>query len=178
MFPAAVRRLGWERGDFLKAVDYFLKLDRIPGESEDAKHKGEIELENWSWGAVQQGTAGLGGGDGAGKVAMRDLVCNMRVHKGSPKLFLACARGDHLPTATLTCRKAGYEQQEYVVYKLYDVLVTSYRIKGAEEGGTVPGEEITLQYAKFEMQYREQAVDGSLLGTIKSGWDLKQNCAV
>ena len=34
----------------MAAFDYFLKLDGIPGESTDAKHKGEIDVLSWSWG--------------------------------------------------------------------------------------------------------------------------------
>ena len=32
------------------AVDYFLKIDGIDGESTDDKHKGEIQLESYSFG--------------------------------------------------------------------------------------------------------------------------------
>ena len=52
----------------MAAVDYFLKIDNIPGESEDDKHKSEIQLESWRIGATQSGTFASGGGGGAGKV--------------------------------------------------------------------------------------------------------------
>ena len=32
------------------AVDMFLKLDGIEGESKDAKHAGEIDIESFAWG--------------------------------------------------------------------------------------------------------------------------------
>jgi type VI secretion system secreted protein Hcp len=77
----------------MAAVDYFLKIDGIDGESQDAKHKNEIDLESFSWGATQGGTMAFGGGGGAGKVQMQDFHFVMRVNKASPKLFLACANG-------------------------------------------------------------------------------------
>jgi len=81
----------------MAAVDYFLKVDGIEGESKDDKHKGEIDLESWSWGASQAGTSPGGGGGGAGKVSMQDFHFVMKVNKATPKLILACAKGDHIP---------------------------------------------------------------------------------
>ena len=88
------------------AADYFLKIDGIEGESQDKTHKGEIHLESWSWGESQTGTMSHGGGGGAGKVNMQDFHFVMGVNKATPKLLLACASGDHIPKAVLTCRKA------------------------------------------------------------------------
>src|SRR5688572_18436432 len=98
----------------MAAADYFLKIDGIEGESQDAKHKAEIDLESWSWGETQSGSHATGGGGGAGKVSMQDFHFVMRVNKASPKLLLACASGQHIPSAILTCRKAGGDQQEFV----------------------------------------------------------------
>src|SRR5215472_15946713 len=99
----------------MAVVDYFLKLDGIDGESSDAKHKNEIDVESWSWGQSQSGTSGHGtGGGGAGKVNMQDFHFVMKVNQASPKLMLACASGQHIKSGTLTCRKAGGEQQEYL----------------------------------------------------------------
>src|SRR5262249_20296840 len=98
----------------MAAVDYFLKIDGIDGESQDHKHKGEIDLLSWSWGEHQSGTHGAGGGGGAGKVSMGDFHFVMHINKASPKLMLACADGEHIRKAVLTCRKAGTEQQEFL----------------------------------------------------------------
>jgi type VI secretion system secreted protein Hcp len=66
------------------AVDMFLKLDGIPGESRDSKHKGEIEIESFSWGASNSGSAAHGSGGGAGKVAMQDFSFVTRVSRRRP----------------------------------------------------------------------------------------------
>lgn len=159
----------------MAAVDYFLKVDGIEGESQDAKHKAEIDLESWSWGATQTGTNPAGGGAGAGKVAMQDFHFVMKVNKATPKLILACASGQHIPKAILTCRKAGGKQEEFLKYTFSDVLVSSYQTGGAGGADIVPTEQISLNYAKMEVEYKEQKADGTLGGAIKAGWDLKKN---
>ena len=95
-------------------VDYFLKIDGIPGESQDAKHKDEIQVLSFSFGESQAGTMAFGGGGGAGKVQMQDFHFMMNVNKASPKLFLNCATGAHIGNAVLTARKAGKDQQDYL----------------------------------------------------------------
>jgi type VI secretion system secreted protein Hcp len=157
-------------------VDCFLKIDGIEGESKDAKHKGSIEISSWSWGAAQTGTSSHGGGAGAGKVAMQDAHFSMSVSKASPKLMLACAGGDHIKQAVLTCRKAGKDQQEYLKYTFSDVLVASFQ--AGTGGGVTPTESLTLNFSKIEIEYKEQQHDGTLGGRIKTGWDVKANKAV
>jgi type VI secretion system secreted protein Hcp len=156
------------------AVDYFLKIDGIPGESADAKHKGEINLESFSWGETSPGGGGMGGGGGAGKVQMQDLVVTMLVSKASPKLMLACATGKHYKEAVLTVRKAGKSQQEYLIIKLKDIIVTSYQTGGSAQSDVVV-DQAALGFSTIQMDYRPQKADGSLDATIKAGWDLKQN---
>src|SRR5262245_38880290 len=111
----------------MAAVDYFLKIKGIDGESADGKHKGEIDVESWSWGETQSGTGQFGGGSGAGKVQMQDFHFVMKMNKATPKLMLACASGEHIADALLTCRKAGKDQQEFLKIKFTDLLVSSYQ---------------------------------------------------
>ncbi len=160
-------------------ADYFLKIDGVSGESPDAKHKGEIQLESFSWGEANPGgaTLGGGGGAGAGKVQMQDLVFTMAVSKASPKLMLACATGKHHKEAVLTVRKAGKTQQEFLVFKFKDVVVTSYQIGGSELGDA-PMDQGSLGFSTIQMEYKPQKADGSLDTPVKAGWDLKQNKAI
>jgi len=159
----------------MAVVDYFLKMDGIQGESQDKTHKNEIELESWSWGETQSGTASRGGGMGAGKVAMQDFHFVMKVNKSSPKLMLACAQGEHIKNAILTCRKAGKEQQEYLKWTFTDLLVSSFQTGGAGAGDVLPMDQISFNFAKIECEYKEQKPDGTLGGTIKAYYDMKQN---
>lgn len=159
------------------AVDYFLKIEGVEGESKDSKHKSEIDVLSWSWGESQSGTAATGGGGGAGKVSMQDFHFVMQVNKSSPKLLQACASGKHFTKATLVCRKAGETQQEYLKITFTDVMISSYQT-GGSSGDVIPTDQISLNFAKLEYEYSEQKPDGSLAGAVKAGWDLKENKAV
>lgn len=159
----------------MAAVDYFLKIDGIEGESHDAKHKNEIHVDSFSWSEKQSGTHQMGGGGGAGKVAMGDFHFTMKVNKASPKLMLACANGDHIKEAVLVCRKAGHTAQEFYKITLSEILVSSYQTMGSGHGDLVPHDQITLNYAKIEFEYKEQKHDGTLGPAVKAGWNAKEN---
>jgi type VI secretion system secreted protein Hcp len=162
----------------MAAVDFFLKIEGIEGESQDHKHKNEIDLESWSFGESQHGTSHLGGGGGAGKVSMQDFHFVMRVNKASPKLFLACATGQHIKKAILTCRKAGKEQQEYLKWNFDDLLISSYQTGGSGHGDALPVDQISFNFSKVEVEYKEQKPDGSLGGAVKAGYDVKAQKSV
>jgi type VI secretion system secreted protein Hcp len=157
----------------MAAVDYFLKIDGIEGESQDNKHQGEIDIESFSWGATHSGTFAGGGGGGAGKVSMQDFHFTMPDSKATPILFLACAQGDHIKNAILTCRKAGKEQQEFLKITMSDVLVSSFQTGGSGAGDVVPTDQISLNFAKIEVEYKEQDATGKLMGSTKKWFDLK-----
>jgi len=159
----------------MAVVDYFLKIDGIDGESQDSKHKGDIDLESWSWGAAQSGTSQYGGGSGAGKVQMQDFSVVTRVNKASPKIMLACANGEHIKKAVLTCRKAGKDQQEYLKITFTDLLVSSYHTGGSAQSDVVPLDQITLNFSKIEYEYKPQQADGTLGAVVKAQYDLKIN---
>lgn len=159
----------------MAAVDYFLKINGIKGESMDSKHKDEIDLESWSWGETNSGTHAGGGGGGAGKVSMQDFHFVMKMNKATPVLMLACATGKHIPDALLVCRKAGTEQQEYLKIKFSDLLVSSYQTGGSAHGDVVPTDQISLNYSKIEFEYKPQKADGTLDAAVTAGYDLKSN---
>jgi len=156
------------------AVDYFLKIDGIPGESTDSKHKNEIDLESWSWGQTNSGKHDSGGGGGAGKVSMQDFNFTMRINKASPKLFLACATGQHIKEALLTCRKAGKQQQEYLKIKFSDLLISSYQT-GGSGGDVVPVDQISFNFSKIEKSYAPQKPDGTLDSPVVHNYSVKTN---
>ncbi len=152
-------------------ADYYLKVEGIDGESTDDKHKGTIEIESFSWGATNS-TESPGAGHGAGKVSMQDVHFTTHVSKASPKLMLACASGEHLKKAVLTCRKAGKDQQEYLKFTMSDVFVSSYQVAGSGHGGVVPVDQFSLSFGKIETEYKAQKADGTLDSPVKAGWDV------
>jgi type VI secretion system secreted protein Hcp len=155
----------------MATVDYFLKLDGIQGEAQDKTHKNEIQLDSWSWGASNKGSSATGGGAGMGKVQFEDFSIRKTVDSASPKLMLACAQGQHIKSAVLTCRKAGKEQQEYLKYTFTDVLISKFQTGGTE---LMPADEISLNFTKCEMEYKAQKADGTLGGAVKAHYDIKQ----
>lgn len=159
----------------MAAADYFLKIDGIKGESPDAKHKDEIQLESWSWGATNSGTHAVGGGGGAGKVSMQDFHFVMKVNKSSPELMLANATGKHIPSALLTCRKAGGKQEEYLKIKFSDLLISSYQTGGSGASDVLPTDQISFNFSKIEYEYAPQNEKGGLGSPVKAGYDLKTN---
>ena len=159
------------------AVDFFLKLDGIKGESADAKHKDEIDIESFSWGVTQTASHAGGGGAGAGKASFQDFHFVMRVNVSSPSLMKSCATGQHIKLGTLTCRKAGKDQQEFLTIKMTDVIVSSYQT-GGSEGGDVPFDQVSLNFAKIEVDFKRQKADGTLGPGAKFGFDIKSNKAL
>src|SRR5215472_12180825 len=113
------------------AVDMFLKVDGVQGETKDTKHSKEIDIISWSWGVTNGGSAHQGGGAGTGKVNVKDVTVTKYVDSSSPQLLLACCLGSHYPKALLTVRKAGGESPvEYVKIKMEQVFVTSVTTGG------------------------------------------------
>ncbi len=156
-------------------ADYFLKIEGVKGESTDDKHKDEIEVESFSWGATNAGTAGHGTGSGAGKVVQQDFHLVKKLDKSSPVLFIACATGQHYKAAVLTCRKAGGGQQEYLKITMSDCLVSSYQVGGSGTGGVVPVDQVSLNFSKLEVSYKAQKPDGTLDADVKQTYDFSAN---
>lgn len=155
------------------AADIFAKIGDIKGESLDDKHKGEIEVLSWSWGLTNAGTRSGGGGGGAGKANFHDLSFTHKIDKASPVLMQACATGVHLKEATVTHRKAGKGQQEFLIFKMNDLIITGVTSGDDSEGGQL--ETVSLAFAKVDLEYRPQKADGSLDAGIHFKYDIKAN---
>jgi type VI secretion system secreted protein Hcp len=154
------------------AVDVFLKIKGIEGESADGGHPNEIDILSYSWGVSNTGTASTGGGMGAGKASFQDFSFMMLMNKATPKLMTACATGEHIADATLSCRKAGGKQQDYMVYKFYDLLISSYQTSASSE---TPTESISFNFAKMEMLYKVQDAKGELTNGPEFKYNVKKN---
>lgn len=154
--------------------DYFLKIEGVPGESKDGEHKDEIEVDRFGCVVRQAVSASNGGGLGAGRAEFHDFYFRMRTSKATPKLFLACATGQHFNKAVLVCRKAGGKQEEYLKITLSEVLVSSFQNTVVTDEETSEMIDcVTLRFAKYEEEYKEQKADGSLSAPVKVGYDLK-----
>ena len=156
------------------AADIFAKLGDIKGESLDSKHKDEVEVLSWSWGVSQTGGIGQGAGGGAGKANFNDFSFTHRLDKASPNLLKACATGEHIKEATITARKAGKGQQEFLIIKMNDLIVTSVALSSTDDTAAA-SESVALRFAKVAFEYKPQKLDGSLDAGVHFKYDIKAN---
>jgi type VI secretion system secreted protein Hcp len=154
------------------AADIFAKLGDIKGESIDATHKGEIEVLSISWGISNAGSMSHGTGGGEGKASFSDLSFMHTVDKASPVLMQACVNGTHLADGTITHRKAGKGQQEYLIVTMKDVIITSVQDSGSTGGGETT-ESVSLAFGSVSIEYKPQKADGTLDAGIFFKYDLK-----
>lgn len=160
------------------ASDFLLKIDGIDGESLQKGHEKEIEVMSWSWGEQNTGSFAGNLGGGSGKVSMQDFHFTCSTSKASPKLFLACATGEHIKSAKLTLRKSGKTQLEYYVWKFTDLLISSFHSGGSDGSDTLPTDQISFNFTKIELAYKAQKADGTLDAAVNAGYDLKAGVKV
>jgi type VI secretion system secreted protein Hcp len=160
------------------AFDAFLKIDGIPGESTDDKHKDWIEVLSFNHGLSQPAAAiSSGGGRAAERCQHQNFSIAKVMDKASPKLALNCCNGAHIKEAKLELCRATGDKQKYMEYKLTDVIVSSYSPGGASQGGeTIPLEQVSFNYGKIEWTYTEtDHKTGKPKGDVKAHWDLTTN---
>jgi type VI secretion system secreted protein Hcp len=153
--------------------DIFAKIGDIKGETLDDKHKDEIEVLSWSWGVTNAGAMRGGSGGGEGKASFSDLSFTHKIDKASPVLMKACATGVHIKDATITHRKAGKGQHEFLIIKMNDVIITGVTHDDSGEGGS--SESVSLAFAKVDLEYKPEKADGTLGAGIHFKYDIKAN---
>lgn len=159
------------------ALDAFLKIDGIPGESTDDKHKEWIEILAYSWGAAQpvSRSASTSGGAASARADFHDFHVTKTLDKSTPKLALACADGTHIKEVIIELCRAGGDKLKYMEYKMNDVIISSIS-SGGTRGDDVPTEELAFNYGKISWTYTQQKrADGSGGGNVPAGWDLEAN---
>jgi len=156
------------------AMDMFIKIGALKGESRDKVHKEEIDVLAWSWGMSNSGSAHVGGGAGAGKVNVQDLSFTKYIDKASPDLLLACCNGKHFDQASLVVRKAGETPLEYVLITMTEVMITAVST-GGSGGEDRLTENVTLNFAKVNVKYKEQTPTGTVGATPEMTWNIAEN---
>jgi type VI secretion system secreted protein Hcp len=154
------------------AVDYYLKVDSIDGESADDKHKNEIQLLSYSWGGTQTTSVAGTGGSGAGKVNLSELAVTKYLDKATPKLFKSMVAGTHIANATLTAIKAGTEGKPFLTVTLGELFVTSIHLSASTE---VPVESVSFSYNTIKIDYSTQDESGTLTTAGSVSYNLKAN---
>jgi type VI secretion system secreted protein Hcp len=136
----------------MAVVDYFLKIDGLPGETQDAEHKGEHDLRTFSF--LVENPKPVGGA-GAGKVRFHDLSITKTTDKASPIFFKNCVGGAHYKEAVLTARKAGGDGkgagQPFLTFKFNTVFTTKIDWSGPGDEG--PEESISFAYGQLKASF-------------------------
>ena len=156
------------------AVDMFLKLDKIKGESKDKVHKDSIDVLAWSGGISQSGSTHLASGGGAGKASFPDISITKYVDRASATLMEHVAVGEHIAKAQLIVRKAGGKPLEYIKIDLKDIIVSSYST-GGSGGEEMLTENLSLNFAEIKVSYVPQKEDGSGAAAVDFGFNIPEN---
>jgi type VI secretion system secreted protein Hcp len=153
--------------------DFYLAIEGIKGESEAVGFEEQIQVESWSMGANNSGSAGLGTGMGTGKVSMQDFHFVMQNGKASAQIMLAVCKGNHIPQAVLSCRKTGGDGSPYTYYKytFNDLVLSSFQ-SGASQA--LPMEQVSFNYTKITLEYFQQKADGTVALTNTIAYDTKK----
>lgn len=161
------------------AFDTFMKIDGIPGESMDEKHKDWIEIISFSHHVEQpaSATASSVGGATAERVNHGTFNIVHQMDKATPKMFEACCTGKHIKEVTIEFCRAGGDKVKYMEIKLEQVLISSVSESGSSSGESgFPADAISLSYGKIKWTYTQQKrEDGSAGGNVSAGWDLTAN---
>ena len=129
------------------AIDAYLKLEGIQGESHDGAHQGWINVASYEWRTTSPRDASSG--MATGRRQHKTIVIRRVIDSASPLLMQACASGKHFPIAVL--EEVGSNGRKAVV-TLHDVLVSSATAM-ADQGGSGRMEAITLEYENSTIQY-------------------------
>jgi len=156
------------------AVDMFLELDGVKGESVDKAHKDKIDILSWQWGLSNGGTFHHGSGGGAGKASFADISVTKYVDAASPNIMLFCANGKHFAKGKIIVRKAGENPLEYLTVSFEKALVTAYST-GGSGGAQRITENVTLNFAKVKIEYVTQNEKGGKGTPQAFAWDIAAN---
>jgi type VI secretion system secreted protein Hcp len=160
----------------MASADYYLNIANIEGESEATGFEKQMQIESWSWGASNSGSAVQGTGLGTGKVSLQDFHFVIQNGKATPQLFLGCATGVHYPVAKLTCRKTGGDGKPYTYYTMEfnDLVISSYQEGGSNGSGILPMVQVSFNYTKLTQEYSEQDKAGQVAVAKTVSYDIKK----
>ncbi len=162
------------------AIDVYLQIDGIKGESTDDKHRDWIEVQSVQWGVTQpkSATASTGGGHTAERCEHEDITLAKLADLSSPILAQVCSSGKTIPRAKIEFMRADGqgERIKYFEIELTNVLVGSVSPHVSE--GDIMKECIGLKFSRIKWTYTQQKVSGGAGGNTSGGWDLATNKVV
>lgn len=159
------------------AIDAYLQIDGIKGESADSAHMGWIELTSAHWGVTQpkSATASTGGGHTAERCEHRTLSLGKLTDLASPLLMQTCSSGRTIPRAKIEFMRAdGHGTPvKYYEIELENVLIGS--MDQVLHEGSGMHDAIGLKFSRVKWRYTRQRISGGSSGNTAGGWDLSAN---
>lgn len=161
------------------ALDGFVKIDGIEGESTDDKHVGWIEIIRYGIGIKQtiSTAASSVGGVCIGRADFSEFIFRKLIDKASPKLALACAAGTHINEMVVQLCRAGSDKVPFMTYTMNNCLISYVRTtSGLDLPNRFPAETIKVNFGRIQLSYTMQARrGGGPVGNVAGGWDLETN---
>lgn len=157
------------------SIDAFLKVTGVDGESKAKGHEKWIQLQSYSFGGSNIGSAALGGGMGTGKADLQDFHFTTSMDKSVPDLMAKCLTGEHIPKAELHQVKSGGTNLTFFKVTMEEVLISSVQFAGS---GDIPNCSVSFNFTKIKTEYTAQNAQGGSDGTSTQGYDIKQNVKV
>ena len=156
----------------------YIKIGSIKGEATDQQHKDWVIIESMSSSITRSIPSGARDQQRSrGDTTPHDIAITRQLDASSTKLQEACANGTFFPTVEIHfCTQVKNKQEPYLIYKLSDVIVSSYSISASQDGNPLPHESITLGYSKVEWNYI--IVDpktGDKKGNVPAKYDVGAN---
>jgi len=156
------------------AIDVYLQIDGIKGESADSAHIGWIELTSVHMGVTQprSTTASTGGGHTAERCEHRTLSLSKLTDVASPILMQTCSTGKTISKAKLEFMRADGEGNpvRYYEVELENVMIANMDQLISE--GNILHDDIGLRFSKVKWKYTQQKIAGGAGGNTSGGWDL------
>jgi type VI secretion system secreted protein Hcp len=159
--------------------DVFLKIDGIPGESTDDKHKDWIEILSFHHGVTQPASAtrSSAGGASAERCDHEDFSINKLLDKATPLLLQHCCAGKHIKEVDIEYCRAGGDKTLYMKIVMEEVIISAVAPSGSSKGEYgFPTEDVRFNYGRIKWTYTQQKrADGQGGGNVVGGWDLTKN---
>jgi len=159
------------------AIDVYLYIDGIKGESNDDRHKDWIECKSVSWSVDQpkSATSSTGGGHTAERCEHSDIVISKLADLSSPILLQTCAAGKTIPRAKFEFMRADAQGERVKYYEIEIENVLIGAVSPAVEEGDILSEDVALKFSKVKWKYTQQKISGGAGGNTSGGWDLSTN---
>ncbi len=162
------------------AIDVYLQIEGIKGESTDSSHKDWIECKSVAWEVLQpkSATSSTGGGHTAERCEHKEIVINKLADLATPLLLQNCSSGKTIPKAKFEFLRADGkgERIKYFEIELVNVLISDVAPSIAE--GEILRESVSLKYSQVKWKYTQQKIKGGSGGNTSGGWDLSTNKTV